>query len=170
MRTKTLILFLMLTIIPGILFSQFKRDDKPVEIRKELTNGSFNQSIGWNLFDPSRLSMSHSMSFSYMSIGDKGLSQSVYLNTLRYQLASPLDLTVQWGIQNFPHNSFGSDHPAFQNGFFLSGAELKYKPSDKFEMRLQFNSMPNYYNSMYRSDPFRFPRYRSNFDDSFENE
>lgn len=170
MRVKIFLLILMMTIIPGLLLGQLKRDDKPVEIRKELINTNSNQSVGLNLFDPSKLTMSHSLSFSYMSIGDNGLSQSVYLNTLKYQIASPLDLTVQWGIRNFQHNSFNSNHPAFQSGLFLSGAELKYKPSDNFEMRLQYNSMPGYYNRGYHNNPLRFPNYRSMFDDKPNNQ
>lgn len=156
----------MKKILPIILFliflghypvvGQLKNQDKPIQIKQELMRPAPDRFLGLGIFDPSKFSMQHSFSMSYFSLGGKGLSQGLYLNTMTYQLSSPLLLKLQWGIQNFPTNSLAKNNPAFQGGFFLSGAELQYKPSDKLEMRLQFNSMPNYmYNSYMYDNPFR---------------
>ena len=145
---KIVIITIVALLLPIASFAQLKRQDQPVSIREELIK-PVNTQMGLSLLDPSRLSMSQSFSMGYFSIGGRGVAQSVYLNTLRYQIASPLMLTVQWGIQQFPYNSFGKDSPAFKSGFFLSGAELKYKPSENLEMSLQYSSMPNYYNPYY---------------------
>lgn len=138
------------------VFGQLKSQDKPAQIKHEIIRPNQNSLIGLSIFDPSKFSMSHSFSMSFFSIGGKGVSQGLYLNTLSYQIANPLLLRVQWGIQNYPYNSLAKNHPAFQSGFFLSGAELQYKPSDKLEMKLQFNSMPNYmYNGYWYENPYR---------------
>jgi len=160
---KIMIIAVIALLLPIALFAQLKRQDQPVSIREELIK-PVNSQMGLSILDPSRLSMSHSFSMGYFSIGGRGVAQSVYLNTLRYQLASPLMLTVQWGIQQFPYNSFSKDSPAFRSGFFLSGAELKYKPSKNLEMSLQYSSMPNYYNPYYYNR-MGFPRFHS-----FEND
>lgn len=153
---KIAIFILILAIIPSLLRAQLKRQDAPAQIKQEITRPYSDQFLGFGLLDPARFSMSHSVSMSYFSIGGRGVSQSVYLNTLMYQIASPLLLKVQWGIQNFPYNTLAKNHPAFHNGFFLSGAQLSYKPSDKFEMRLEYNSLPAYSTGMYRyNNPFR---------------
>ncbi len=155
---KIAIFILILAIMPSLLRAQLKRQDVPAQIKQEITRPYSDQFLGFGWLDPARFSMSHSVSMSYFSIGGRGVSQSVYLNTLMYQIASPLLLKVQWGIQNFPYNSLAKNHPAFQNGFFLSGAQLTYKPSDKFEMRLEYNSLPAYSTGMYRYNNLFRPR------------
>jgi len=166
MNKKIFLILLIAIILPSLLTAQLKRQDNPVEIKKELLQPS-NQYLGFSLIDPSRLTMSHSVSMSHFSMGGRGLSQTMYLNTLQYQIANPLMLKVQWGIQNYPYNSFSKDNPAFQNGFFLSGAELKYQPNDKFEMKLQYRSMPGMYNPYYYRDRFGLSRYRSSWQDEW---
>ncbi len=154
---KKYLFVLLLIVFPAVVAGQLKIQDDPVQIRDEIIKPTSNPYFGLSLFDPAKISMSHSVSLSYFSLDGKGVSQSVYLNTLQYQIASPLLLTVQWGIQNYPYNSLAKDHPAFQNGFFLSGAQLKYQPSKNFEMIFQYNSGPGYYNrSLY--SPYRSSR------------
>jgi len=166
MNKKIIIILVLVMVLPIVLSAQLKRQDKPVEIKKELLQPS-NQYLGFNLLDPSRLTMSHSVSMSYFSTGGRGLSQTMYLNTIRYQIATPLMMTLQWGIQNYPHNSFSKDNPAFQSGFFLSGAELKYKPNDKFEVKFQYRSMPGLNNPYYRRDRFGMSGFRSSWQDEW---
>jgi hypothetical protein len=84
-----------------------------------------------------------------MSAGGHGFSQGVYLNTMSYRVADPLQLSLQWGIMNQPLASFGVA-PMYQNGFFLSGANLEYKPSKNVSLGVQFSSYPAGYYSPYR--------------------
>ena len=152
---KRLMVLFVLLMIPVVGSAQLKRQDQPISIKEELLKPA-NDIFGLSILDPSKLSMSHSISMSYFSIGGRGIAQNLYLNTLRYQIAPPLMLTVQWGIRQFPYNSFAKDSPLFKSGFFLSGAELRYKPSKNLEMSFQFNSMPTYYSPYYYD---RFGRY-----------
>jgi len=156
MKKLFIILIAIVFFAPNIILGQLKNQDKPIQINQEIVRPIQDRSFGLSIFDPSKFNMYHSFSMSFFSMGGKGVSQGLYLNTMTYQLASPLLLKLQWGIQNFPYNSLAKDHPAFQNGLFLSGAELQYKPSDKLEMRLQFNRMPAYmYNSYMYENPFQ---------------
>jgi hypothetical protein len=152
---KIYLSILLLAIIPFSVFGQLRTQDKPVAIQQELVRPQGNEFMGLGLLDPSRFTMSHSIAMSYFSVGDGSVSQSLYMNTMTYQIASPLMLKVQWGLQSFPHNTLAKNNPAFQGGLFISGAELKYKPSDKFEMKLQFNQSPyNMYNRYRYDSPF----------------
>jgi len=158
MKRFFIAIMLISFLFPYAVFGQLKSQDKPVQIKHELIRSINDQFLGLSIFDPSRFHMSHSVSMSYFTLGGKGISQSLYLNTMSYQLSNPLLLKVQWGVQNFPYNSLAKNHPAFQSGFFFSGAELQYKPNDKFEMRLQYNRLPAsmYYSNHYWYDsPFR---------------
>ncbi|MDZ7330445.1 MAG: hypothetical protein ONB31_00530 [candidate division KSB1 bacterium] len=161
MKAKFGIIFMMLMLMPGLIFSQYRRQEKPTPISQELVRPQSNPFMGLSLLDPSKLHMSHSFSMSFFSMDGKGVSQGLYLNTLTYQIANPLLFRLQWGIQSYPYNTLSKNHPAFQSGLFLSGAELLYKPSDKFEMKFQINQTP-YYNR-YGSGWYRNP-YRSNWD------
>ncbi len=148
---------LLLCFIPGMVSGQLKIQDKPVNVGGELRKPLQDQSLFFGILDPAKFSMSHSVSMSYFSVGGGGIAQNMYLNTMTYQIADPLMLRVQWGVQNFPYNNLSKDNPLFQGGFFLSGAELNYKPNENMELSVQFNQMPGYMynNSRYYRDPFR---------------
>jgi len=154
MKKIAFIIIITLSLIPCLAWAQLKNQSTPVDLKKEIVKPEENSYLGLGLIDMSRLSMSHSFSVSYMSIGGKGVSQSLYLNTMRYQISDPLSLKLQWGIQNFPYNEFGQDNPLFQSGFIFSGAELKYQPSDRFLMKFQYNALPRsgYYRNSYNYD------------------
>jgi len=152
---KIYIAIALLLIIPLSAFGQLRDQDKPISIKQEILRPQGDGFLGLGILDPSRFSMSHSISMSYFSVGEGGVSQSLYLNTMTYQIASPLMLRVQWGLQSFPYNSIAKDNPAFKSGFILSNAELKYKPSDKFEMKFQFSQSPySMYNRYRYNSPF----------------
>ncbi len=167
MKENIIFIMLIVFLVPCTVLGQLKSQAKPAQIKEEIVRPYQDQYSVFSIFNPSKFSMSHSFSMSFLSLGGKGISQGLYLNTLSYQIANPLLLRVQWGIQNYPYNSLAKNHPAFQSGFFLSGAELQYKPSDKLEMRLQFNNMPNYmYNNSWYQNPYR--SYWNSFGDEDE--
>jgi len=142
-------LLIVILLIPALVFGQLKNNEKMIDIRNEILKPLLNNTIGLSLIDPAKLTMSHSYSLSYYSIGGESVSQSLYLNTLNYQIADPLSLSIQWGIQSFPHNTFNSNHPAFNSGLFFSGAELNYRPTDNLFLKFQVSRYPYYNNSPY---------------------
>ena len=157
---KSLLLGLFLSCL---IWIPLKAQNNQIQFKDKAIQSSKDKFLGLNIFDPSKLTISHSVSMSYFTMGNKSLSRSLYMNTLRYQIAPPLMLQVQWGIQSFPHNSFAQNHPALQNGLFLSGAELKYKPNDKFEMIFQYRRIPGMYNPYQYYNPF-YNQHRSTWE------
>ncbi len=149
------IFILLWALLPIAASAQFKTQAKPIDFADRLKSG-VNSGVGLLGLDPSRLSMSHSYSMSYMSIGDQGFTQGLYLNTLKYQFAIPLTVSVQWGMANQPFQS-GNTSPILQNGFFFSGAQLKYKPSENTVIQFDFHQTPyNNFGGYYSTSPSGF--------------
>jgi hypothetical protein len=155
------ILFL---VLPAIAFSQLKsQNPRDVHFPSALTRG-YGQSGGLFSFlglDANKFRMSHSYTLSFANLGGQGFSQGVYLNTMSYQFSTPLTLSLQWGLLHKPFESAGMGSP-FQGGFFVSRANLDYKPSENFHIGIQYSSYPNSGYSNYRR-PFGYG-YRSMLD------
>ncbi len=160
MKSKTILRVLLLVLVlPTLTWAQLKEQNKPISFSQLLTQGLAAPKglAGLLGLNPNRFSMQHSYSLSYLSSRGDGYSQGMYLNTMSYQIADPLSVSLQWGMMNQPLSSLGTT-PLYQSGFFFSGANLEYKPSDKFSIGLQINSQPqsNYYSPYYyqRSSPY----------------
>ncbi len=149
------IVFIILFIMPISAFAQFKAQAKPVSFSDHLRSGQM-QPFGILGLDPSRFTMQHSYSMSYASIGGRGFTQGLYLNTMSYQFSIPLTLSVQLGMA---HNPFESTNtPSFmQNGFFISSAQMRYQPTKNTVLQIGFRQRPyqnftGYYGGMYGHD------------------
>jgi len=131
---------LMLVILPMTVFAQFKTQAKPVKFVDRLQYGRTDGLPNLGL-DMSRFSMTHSYSMNYMSVGGKSLTQGLYLNTMSYQFSIPLTVSLQLGMA---HNPFQSANTAsiLQNGPFISGAQIRYQPSEKTVLEVNFRQMP----------------------------
>jgi hypothetical protein len=137
----------MLMAMPGLVFGQW-RDDHPSEQTQEyLRTGPELGIQGFRgLLDPSRMDMSHSMSMSYVSVGDESVSRGLYMNHLKYQISSPLSLTTHLGYQFQPHGP-SEWNPANTGQEFVGGADLDWRPSRNsiFRLSVYQNMMPSYY-------------------------
>lgn len=151
-KKHVLAVLLIVVAMPVLAFGQLKEQTKPLSFSQLLTQGlsAPRGLVGLLGLNPNRFSMQQSYSLSYLSGGGNGYSQGMYLNTMSYRVADPLSVSLQWGMMNQPLGSLGAS-PLYQSGFFFSGANVEYKPSDKFSVGLQINSYPasNYY-SPYR--------------------
>ena len=149
---KRWLVYIVIAILPVMAFGQLKSQAKPADMTSFLRNPF---AIGQNAagllgLDPSRLTMSQSYQMSFMSIGGKGFTQGLYLNTMMYEFSSPLSLAVQWGIAHQPLSSFGGAS-LLNNGPFLSGAQLRYRPAKNFSVELEYSQYPGgYYYGPYR--------------------
>jgi hypothetical protein len=166
MKSKNFFAVLVLAMaLPALAFGQMKEQSKPISFSQLLTHGLAAPKglAGLLGLNPHRFSVQHSYSLSYLSAGGNGYSQGLYLNTMSYQVSDPLSVSLQWGMMNQPLGAFGAA-PLYQNGFFFSGANLEYKPSDKFSVGLQISSQPrsNYYSPYYyRLGNSYYDRFRS---------
>lgn len=150
MRQKMFALIAAVVVcVPVMAFGQLKEQLKPQSFSQLLTQPQ--GLVGLLGLDPSRFSMQQSYSISYLSAGGQGFSQGLYLNTLSYRFSDPLQVSLQWGVMNQPFGSFGVPS-LYQNGLFLSGASIEYKPSRKVSIGLQYNKIPGGWQySPYRS-------------------
>lgn len=122
------------------------------------------QGLGLNavrgLLDPSRMKMSHQMSFGYANSGGTGVTRGLYMNRINYQLARPLMLTTHLGYQFQPS---GPDewNPARTGNDFVGGADLTWQPSTNSMFKLSVAKGMNPYRGLgysgYDYDPWMFP-------------
>jgi hypothetical protein len=145
---RRLIFIVTLVLLPCFAHAQFKTQTKSGDLASTLRNpfGIGKTAISLLGLDPNRLDISHSYQMGYMSIGNQGYTQGMYLNTLTYQFKIPLTLAFQWGIAFQPNFGIGNSS-ILQNGPFVSGAQLRYQPSNKFTIEIDYQRLP--YNSLY---------------------
>lgn len=151
MKTKY-ITILILVLMPGVLFGQLKKDTNPVDIPTKL---AFGQGGGKGFFgilglDPSRLHISHAYQMSYFSGAGRDGTLGMYLNTMSYQFSQSVDMKLQWGIAHQPFGGNFGNAPRLMNSPFISGAQLRYRPSDKFQIQLNYQSLPYWSVGYYR--------------------
>lgn len=155
---KKMFVVLLLLTIPLAGFAQFKSQAKLPNISEVIATDA-GRSV-FSLFDPTRFSMHHSLSMSYMTIGGRGMMVNSYMNTMEFQLSNPLFLRVNLGVMNTPFNSF--NNPALNGTQFFGGAELYYRPTQHSMIKVGVNVGPN----MYYYSPFYSP-YRIRGNDEF---
>jgi hypothetical protein len=104
-----------------------------------------------NLFDPSRFSMSHSYSLSFISGGGMSTSLGMYQNTMRYLLTDKLLLTTHLG---FIHNPLQGNALTGKNltNNLIYGADLLYHPTNNLWLNFSFSQAP-------ASSRFYYPYY-----------
>lgn len=164
---KKLTLVFLLVSVPLVASAQLKSQANGLDMRKILQFGVNPIGVFSKSFlDPEKFHMSQSYSFSVGSFGGSSMNQAMYLNTMSYQISNPLSVSMQWGyMMNQPlgggeNKALGFNYGLpFNNGFFISGAQLKYQPSENTVLKIEFRQMPYnpyYYNSYYTGSLFNF--------------
>ncbi len=154
--------FLYIFILSSsICFGQFKGDEnKPIDLNRGILS---NNPVGslFSFIDPSKISMNHSFEMSYSAIGKDGLALGVYTNHLAYEFSKQLDIQIDASIVNSPYNTLGDRFTNSINGVYIDRARINYRPSENFNISLQFSNSPfGYYNRSYRRDFSPYSRFR----------
>jgi hypothetical protein len=147
---KKTTLVLLLVCVPLVASAQLKSQENGLDMRKLLQFGVNPIGVFSNSFlDPDKFHMSQSYSFGVSSFGGSSMNQAMYLNTMSYQISNPLSVSLQWGYMmnqsmgGGENKAFGFNNGLpFNNGFFISGAQLRYTPSENTELRIEFRQMP----------------------------
>jgi len=107
----------------------------------------------FSLLDLNRISMQHSYSVIYSSFNGHGQTVGLYMNSLKYDISSSIDLNVTLGWVHQPGQMFNKqDRGVTDYGTILPNVQLKYQPSDKFRLMISYESIPGVYgNSRYNS-------------------
>ncbi len=145
------VLLVLLCTLPAT--AQFKsqlESERPVsdEIMRQSDQGLL---FGW--FDPSKFSMHHSVSFSYMTMGGQGMSVGMYTNSMQYQFSDRLNARADISLMYSPFGSAPSVNGRKNDlsNIFLNRAEVSYRPWDNVQFDIQYRQIP--YGSLYYS-PF----------------
>jgi hypothetical protein len=135
MRYRGLVIALAVACWAGLAAAQF-RSIPPSAGAGDYIRGT--TSIGLKslrgLLDPSRMHMSHSFSFGYMSVGGRGVTQGLYMNRIDYQIARPLWITTNLGYL-FQASGPSEWNPAQRGGDFVGGATLNWRPTSNTSFR-----------------------------------
>lgn len=92
------------------------------------------------LIDPTRLSFSHSLSYSFSSSSTEGdRSGGLWLTRASYRVSDPLHLDVDLGAVIDPS---GNGPLMDKNSFFLRGVQLDYRPSKNFRLNVSYVNLP----------------------------
>jgi hypothetical protein len=165
MRPRSLALALLILALTGAVWAQY-RNVSPAGDPDSYLRGQ--SAIGLKslrgLLDPSRVHMSHSLSFGYATVAGKGVTQGLYMNRLDYQVSAPLWITTYLGYR-FQPSGPAEWNPANNGTQFVGGADLNWRPSSSTSFHFSFYrgmSPSSYnYNGLYGWEPYD---YRARFD------
>ncbi len=108
-----------------------------------LTSSSSKSGTSFHFLSPNRFSMHQSYSLNFSSGGGGSSSSGLYLNTLAYQIAAPLTLSMDIGFHAPFYNSYsGMQGRTIWNGsqrpsLVLPRIGLDYKPTEHTSISLQ---------------------------------
>ncbi len=144
---KKVLLITVLLFLPALTAAQLKSQASGLNMAQILRSGT--NSIGLlsgAFLSPDRFQMTQSYSISMGSMGGHSFTQAMYLNTMNYKISDPLSLSLQWGVMMNGLPGMGglglNNELPFKNGFFISGAQLKYTPTPNTELKIEFRRNP----------------------------
>jgi len=151
---------LIIALVTGISYSQFKEIPKETQTKLKSGNGLI---LGF--INPKNFYLKHSVNLSYQTMGNSSVSLTSYTATLGYKVMDNMNISADVTMQYSPYASIGSNNPAinknFQNSFNglnLSRVSLDYQPFKN--MFISVNYINNK-NNLYWND--------NNFHNSFWN-
>lgn len=150
---KLTIIFLL--VITTSVVAQFREDsNKPVDIKSGILSNESGNFLG--IFNPNNFRMSHTFDLSFQSFGAGNLALTTYTNSMFYKFNDQLNIQADISLVNSPYNSFDKNFAKQINGFYLSRAQLNYKPSENMNIILQYRNIPAGYYSPYM---YGYPSY-----------
>ncbi len=132
---------IFISVINSFAIAQFLVD-KPIMALPSNLNGELDQSTYTELFDPSRLNISHSFGISMIS--NRGAPNSItsLRNQLDYRISDNLQFDANIGLymSNFTTNHAGSLNKV--NVAYDAG--ITFRPTNNSFLKLQIQKLPNY--------------------------
>ena len=150
---RVALLSVFLLLLSSSAAAQFRSQaDRESRVSQGLYGGS-GSSFFFGLFDPARFQMRHSLSFSYQTFGNQGLSLGTYTNSMSYAFAENLNARADISLSYSPYNTFSGKGGGSRNlgSIYLSRAEINYRPFENMMVQIQYRQFP--YGTFY-SSPF----------------
>lgn len=108
------------------------------------------------LFDVSKLKMSHSLGFEAGSSSMGGYYLSRYTNHLKYSFNPKLDLKLDLSVINLGSSSTNFRFNDDNRSLFVPGFTLDYRPNDTFNFKIEFRQgMPLQPSAWQNADTYR---------------
>jgi hypothetical protein len=146
----------LMLALSSVSFAQFRDQlsDQP-SVQSSLVR-SDNSDLLFGFFNPANFSMRQSVSMSYSTFDNQGVALGMYTNSMSYRISNPLTLSADVSILNSPYSTLGKNFSQGLNGIYLTRADLNYRPTDNFQIDLQFNQNPmnRYYSPYYYYNPW----------------
>jgi hypothetical protein len=95
--------------------------------------------LGQGLFDPSRLDLRHSLSYSMVSGGGASASGGLWVTSLGYRANDQLRLGADVGVFL---DSSGNGPVLERNSVFLRGLDMSYRAGDNFLLHVSYVRTP----------------------------
>jgi len=111
---------------------------------KSLTQPSL-ELKGASLLNPSRFNMYQSYTFSYFSAGKQSGTFGLYTNTIEYKISEPLLVRIGLSYLHQPLSIFRDRGSQDLKGVILPNFQLFYQPNKNFLLRIDYSSMPGWF-------------------------
>ena len=149
-------LLMLVLVLSSVSYAQFKDQLGQPNVENSLIRSDYGGGLIFGLFNPANFSMRQSVSMNYMTMGNQSIAIGMYTNSMSYRISNPLTLSADVSIMNSPYNSLGNSFSKSINGIYLTRAELNYRPSNNFQIDVQFsqNPMSAYYDPYYYNNPW----------------
>ena len=149
-------LLMLVLVLSSVSYAQFKDQLGQPNVENSLIRSDYGGGLLFGLFNPANFSMRQSVSMNYMTMGNQSIAIGMYTNSMSYRISNPLTLSADVSIMNSPYNSLGNSFAKSINGIYLTRAELNYRPSNNFQIDVQFsqNPMNAYYDPYYYNNPW----------------
>jgi hypothetical protein len=146
----------------ALINAQYKDQPLTPDIKSGIVNNASSSLFGF--LSSENFRMNHTFDLSYQTFGSAGnLALTTYTNKMFYKINDQLNIQADLSVVNSPYNSFGKEFTNQINGFYLSRAQINYKPTEDMSIILQYRNIPAGY---YRGGwDYYSPFYRSNFMD-----
>jgi hypothetical protein len=165
-RLFSLAIFWILIGSVTAAFGQFRKD---VENEYNYTGNVVSQSSyspnSWA--DKLNMTMSHSYSMNFASVGGQYQNINMYTNTMLFDMGEKLTGRLDLSVSHSPFGPstiYGTPDKGTDAQFFIRNAELNYKISDKASIHLQFRQVPSGlgFNPYFRDPTFYGNRFDRN--------
>jgi len=143
MRTALLLLCLVVTLSLATPAEAQFRDSANRSVQTQLYDtGSAATNTLQSLLGAEHFRMSHSYEASFSSFGGEASSMGMYTNTMMMQFNSDWAARVDVSVAH-PFTQTGGAFGQQDTQVFLRNAEVAYKPSDNFQVRMQVQQSPH---------------------------
>lgn len=145
-QTAILLLFVLLVTSTSASYAQLRKDKADItEYRGPVFRGD-DPSEGANLSNLFNMTMDHSYSMTFGSVGGHYQNLNVYTNTMRFYFTRKLTGRVDLSLL---HSPFGNGVVGFNADkkvkFVISNAELNYDISKNSSIHIRFQQIPDGY-------------------------